>query len=129
MLYEVITFYKGSDKYYLPAFSVTSAYSDMARIKTATTAHAFKAKDILPKTHIVKNNPPLYGFTLSGDDSLPNVSCYSSNQGALDVEQLGPRIEVRYAEPLPVDAAERVNCTSYKNGHWYWFGNIFYVAK
>jgi len=115
--------------YYIPRFSLNEKYGSIDRFRLIINALPLPVKEITPVDPMIKkNNPPDFGFTVS--PFLPNlnrVSCFSSNEGRLRVEQLGPRIEVRMAKKFP-KGRTRINCTLPGPGkRWHWLGRLFVV--
>lgn len=118
-----------SDSFYLPRFALNETYGELDRFRMAVRALPLPAVDITPVDPLVGVNPPAFGFTLA-DATLPNgVACYGSfvNGGAVTVDRVGPRVEVRMSKPLP-KGRSRLNCTLPSlDGRWRWFGWQFYV--
>ena len=121
----------GEDLYGLPRFSMSEAYGDIARFRTAAGAQPVPTNDMEPvDSKITTNNPPSFGFTV--DDSvtgLERLACYSSREGRLSLELIGPRVEVRMSDPLPAGRT-RINCTMPgDDGRWRWLGRMLTVAE
>jgi len=127
--------------FYLPRFSLNEEYGDIDRFRLAANSIALKVEDVTPGDPLVDaddENPPAFGFTVTGDKtltgSLNQLSCFSSHEGKLDVSRLGgesgqTRIEIRMQKPLP-NGRTRLNCTlPAGNGRWYWFGHQFYTNQ
>lgn len=109
--------------YYLPRFAASSSYGDMERFRLAIRSRPLPAEDITPADPLLKVNPPAFGFTLAEDvPGIDGLSCFSSHQGQLRVERLGPRVEIRMSKPIPPGRG-RINCTvATLEGRWRWFG-------
>ncbi len=119
-----------SDPFYLPRFALNEQYGDPARFRLVSGAQAIPVSDLTPADPTLARNPPLFGFTVGGGiEDLSRLACYASGQGKVTVERLGPRIEVRMAEPFPAGRA-RINCTMpAADGRWRWLGMQYYVPK
>ena len=109
--------------YYLPRFAASSSYGDMDRFRLAIRSRPLPAEDITPADPLLKVNPPAFGFTLAEDvPGIDGLTCFSSHQGQLRVERLGPRVEIRMSKPIPPGRG-RINCTvASLEGRWRWFG-------
>ena len=120
----------GSDIFGLPRFAMNEDYGDIARLKTAAGALPIPVTDFTPTDTLVApaDNPPAIGFTLPDDLARADqLACFSNHEGKLQVEHLGPRIEVRMATPLP-QGRTRLNCTMpASEGRWRWLGRLLYV--
>ncbi|MCW8914266.1 MAG: polysaccharide deacetylase family protein [Magnetovibrio sp.] len=121
----------GDNIYGLPRFAMNEHYGDVARLKTAAASLPITASDITPTDTVVTNdnNPPAVGFTLDdeGMKRSDQLACFSNHEGKLQVERLGPRIEVRMKQVLP-EGRTRLNCTMPAGqGRWHWFGKLLYV--
>lgn len=132
---------KSPDMFYLPRFSLNENYGDIKRFKLAANALALNTSDLSPSNPMINkgnDNPPAFGFTITGDVSLTNrlgqLQCYSSHEGNLGVTTLGgengqTRIEIRMKKQLPTGRT-RLNCTLPTNeGRWYWFGRQFLLEN
>ena len=132
---------KTPDLFYLPRFALNEKYGDIERFRLAANALALKVDDVTPNDPLVDkdaDNPPVYGFTITGDEaltkSLNRLACFTSHEGKLDVSRLGgesgqTRIEVRMQKPLP-NGRTRLNCTlPAGKGRWYWYGSQFYTRQ
>ncbi|MDO8607130.1 MAG: polysaccharide deacetylase family protein [Phaeospirillum sp.] len=117
-----------ADPYFLPRFAATSAYGEPERFRLAIRSLPLPAEDITPDDPAIKVNPPAFGFTLAEDvPGIDGLACFSSHQGQLRVERLGPRVEVRMSKPFP-SGRGRINCTvATLEGRWRWFGWQFIV--
>ncbi|MGE5504254.1 MAG: polysaccharide deacetylase family protein [Actinomycetota bacterium] len=120
--------FAGADRFFLPRFTMNETYGEMDRFRMAVRALPLPVVDVTPADPTVRTNPPLFGFTLARDiEGIDALSCFSSHEGRVKVERLGPRIEVRMARPLPAGRA-RLNCTvPTLEGRWRWFGWQFSV--
>ena len=108
----------------LPRYPLVANFSDLARFRTVVDSLPLPVTDIVPINPLIKENPPLLGFTISADlGPLHQLACYLARSGKLNLEQLGPnRIEVRFLKPLE-KGRSRINCTlPGPGGRWRWFG-------
>ena len=119
-----------SDRYYMPRFALNESFGDSKRFKLVVNALPVPHSDLTPLNPTLTQNPPLFGFTLSDDgNSLRGLTCYSGDQGKLQMQRLGPRIEVRLAHNFSPGRA-RINCTALgSDGRWRWLGMLYYVPK
>lgn len=120
----------GSPLFYLPRFAMNEAYGSLDRFKLAVNALPLRVADLVPNDPSVSGrNPPNIGMTVTWPTSgLDRIKCYSSHTDTLDVQRLGPRLEVRTAEPMP-KGRTRLNCTMPAGeGRWHWFGWQYYVG-
>jgi peptidoglycan/xylan/chitin deacetylase (PgdA/CDA1 family) len=117
-----------ADPYYLPRFAAAGSYGDAERVRVAMRAVALPAIDITPADPVVRVNPPAFGFTLAEEVAgIDGLACFSSHQGQVRIERLGPRVEVRMAKPM-APGRVRLNCTvTTLEGRWRWFGWQFVV--
>ncbi|MBL6931496.1 MAG: polysaccharide deacetylase family protein [Rhodospirillales bacterium] len=132
---------KTPDMFYLPRFALNERYGDIDRFRLAANAVALNVEDVTPSDPLIDagdENPPAFGFTISGDqalsESLNMLACFTSHEGKLEVSRLGgesgqTRIEVRMKKRLP-NGRTRLNCTlPAGKGRWYWFGSQFYTRQ
>ena len=119
-----------SDRFYMPRFALNENFGDTKRFKLVANALPVPHTDLTPQNPTLTRNPPLFGFTLSDDGStLRGLTCYSGDQGKLQMQRLGPRIEVRLAHNFSPGRA-RINCTAQgPDGRWRWLGMLYYVPK
>jgi poly-beta-1,6-N-acetyl-D-glucosamine N-deacetylase len=120
-----------TDLNYIPRFALNENYGDLNRLRLVLNALPLPAQDITPSDPlIVKNNPPDFGFTVAASiKNLHRMSCFSSSEGRVRVERLGPRIEVRMTHAFP-KGRTRINCTLPGPGNrWHWFGTLFVVPN
>ncbi len=117
-----------ADPYFLPRFAASSAYGEPERFRLAVRSLPLPAEDITPSDPAITVNPPAFGFTLAEEvPGIDGLTCFSSHQGQLRVERLGPRVEVRMSKPIPPGRG-RLNCTvASLEGRWRWFGWQFIV--
>ena len=110
----------------LPRFAFNENYGTIDRLKLALDGKPLRVKDITPQDMVLKENPPLYGFTV--DKSLTPIKqlrCFSGEFGKLNVEILGPRAEIRLPGVMN-GPRSRINCTMpAENGRWRWYGRQF----
>ena len=128
---------KTPDMFYLPRFALNENYGDIKRFKLAAEAQALNTGDLSPSDPLIDtkdDNPPAFGFTISGDADLTRnlnkLECYASHEGRLSLTTLGggngqTRIEIRMKKKLP-KGRTRLNCTlPTEEDRWYWFGHQF----
>jgi len=119
-----------SDRHYMPRFALNENFGDLRRFKLVANALPVPYTELSPPNPTLTKNPPLFGFTLAnGADRLHGLTCYSGKQGKLQMERLGPRVEVRMARNFEPGRA-RINCTAPgPDGRWHWLGMLYYVPK
>lgn len=123
-----------ADVFALPRFPMNETYGDMERFRLAVNSLPLPASEVTPADNRLDpaENPPLYGFTVTGKaaQGLAALSCYASGRGRLEVHHIaGTRVEVRPRRPFPPGRA-RINCTMPgPEGRWRWFGRQFYVPE
>ena len=119
-----------SDRYYMPRFALNENFGDIRRFKLVANALPVPHTDLSPLDPTLTQNPPLFGFTLTSEAGpLRGLTCYSGDQGKLQMERLGPRVEVRLARTFSAGRA-RINCTAPgPDGRWRWLGMLYYVPK
>ena len=114
------------DFFELPRFAFNEDYDALSRLRLAINGLPLKIKELTPDDMVLKENPPIYGFTL--DEEMGPVSqlrCFASNHGKLEVSLLGLRAEVRLPGPLPSPRG-RINCTMPAGKErWRWYGRQF----
>jgi peptidoglycan/xylan/chitin deacetylase (PgdA/CDA1 family) len=110
----------------LPRFAMNEQYGNRERLELAINGLPLKVSEIVPADVVLRENPPLYGFTLAPDmDQGRQLRCFNSKYGKLDVAIIGRRAEIRMPGPL-VGKRARVNCTMPgPNNRWRWFGRQF----
>lgn len=117
-----------AEPFFLPRFAMNESYGELERFRLAVRALPLPAVDITPADPTLTYNPPAFGFTLA--EEVPGIgalACFSSHEGRLKVEHLGPRIEVRMNRAIPPGRG-RLNCTvPTLEGRWRWFGWQFFV--
>lgn len=121
--------HRSADRFYLPRFPMSEKFGDIDRFRLIASALPLPVADLTPSDPMLRDNPPLFGFTLAADIERRNgLSCFASGQGRVHLEWLGPRAEVRLEEPFPAGRA-RINCTvPAGEGRWRWLGMQYYVA-
>ena len=82
----------------LPRYPLVANFADLTRFRTIIDSLPLPITDIVPTDPLLRENPPLLGFTTSASlGSLEQLACYLAGFGRLSLEQLGPnRIEVRF---------------------------------
>ncbi len=117
----------GGPRYFLPRFGLNEAFADPDRFRLAVRALPLPVTDITPADPRITNNPPAFGFTVTDEAAANGLACYSSSEGPLILERLGPRVEIRARHPFPAGRV-RLNCTTPSlDGRWRWFGWQFSV--
>ena len=119
-----------SDRFYMPRFALNENFGDIRRFKLVANALPVPYTDLSPLNPTLTQNPPLFGFTLTKEAGpLRGLTCYAGDQGKLQMERLGPRVEVRLARNFSAGRA-RINCTAPgPDGRWRWLGMLYYVPK
>jgi hypothetical protein len=112
-----------ADPFFLPRFSINEVYGEPERFRLAAGTLPLPALDVTPADPLLTDNPPAFGFTLAEDvPGIVGLACFTSHQGQVKVERLGPRVEVRMSKPIPAGRG-RLNCTvPTLEGRWRWFG-------
>ena len=119
-----------SDFLALPRFTMTDNFGDFERFQLTANALPLPVTDITPDEMILKQNPPMIGFTITPELSdLSRLSCCISGQGKAPVTRLGGgRIELRLSEKFD-ERRTRINCTMPDTTvipgqaqSWRWFG-------
>lgn len=121
-----------SDLLALPRFMMTDLVGDIDRFKQTASALPLPVTDVSPEDPVLKNNPPMIGFTVQSDiKSLAKLSCFVSSQGKIDIKRVGNRVELRPAKPF-ADRRTRINCTlpddtviPGEDTHWRWLGLMY----
>ena len=124
---------KVDQDFYLPRFALNEQYSADDRVRLALKSLPMPASDWLPINMLLGQagdallpNPPLFGFSFTGDPKLQKqVSCYASGGLSFARQDIGRRIELRFQEPFPIGRT-RINCTLLgANKRWHWLGFLF----
>jgi peptidoglycan/xylan/chitin deacetylase (PgdA/CDA1 family) len=121
---------------YLPRFSLNEKFGGMTRFRILANALSIPVRDMTPNDPLITvYNPPAIGFTVRGQLASPKadlsrLSCFLNHDGqGTKSSILGPRIEIRSQEPMPIGRT-RLNCTMpTKQGRWRWFGHQFIRIK
>ncbi len=119
--------YSGSDFFNLPRFAMNEKYGGIGRFRLVANALSLPVSDQLPTDMVLATGNPLVGFTVDEKiQRLDRLACFSSAGSKTTVENLGGRrIEVRFAEQLPLGRS-RLNCTlPGPDGRWRWLGIMF----
>lgn len=124
------------DFHYLPRFGLNEKFGGEDRFRLIVNALSLPVGDFTPNEPLIStDNPPAIGFTIKGDlqqlqSGLKQMSCFLSHEGQhAQVVLLGPRVEIRARQPLPLGRT-RLNCTMpSKQGRWHWFGHQFIRLK
>jgi peptidoglycan/xylan/chitin deacetylase (PgdA/CDA1 family) len=126
-----------SDFMALPRFVMNDLTGDIDRFRQTAGALPLPVSDISPESPVLKQNPPMIGFTVSSEiASLSGLSCFASGQGKIDIRRVaGNRIELRPEKPF-TERRTRVNCTlpdhsvaTDEDPHWRWLGLLFIDAE
>lgn len=120
-----------SDLLALPRFQMNDLNGDLDRFRQTARALPLPVSDLAPDDPVLRDNPPMIGFTVSADiKNLDGLSCFVSGQGKVDTRKIGQRIELRPAAPF-ANRRTRVNCTlpvavaPGEEPRWRWLGMIF----
>ncbi len=121
----------GEGAYSIPRFPINEQYGDLNRFQLITNARALPASNIIPADTLIDsgNNPPAYGFSVTGVRGLSAMNCFPSHMSeAARLEIIdNTRIEVRFSDPFP-KGRNRINCTMPgPDRRWYWLGKFFYA--
>jgi poly-beta-1,6-N-acetyl-D-glucosamine N-deacetylase len=125
-----------SDFLALPRFTMTDNYGDLERFQITAGALPLPVTDLIPDDMIIKDNPPLIGFTVTPDlRNISKLSCFVSGVGKSEVTRPGGnRVEIRLTAPLD-DRRTRINCTMPddtvipgERQAWRWFGMMLIAA-
>lgn len=102
----------GSDFAALPRFTMTDLYGDSDRFRLTANALPLPVSDVTPEDTLLKQNPPMIGFTLPSElQDLSKLSCFISGMGKIGIHHLPHnRIEIRPEEPF-YEGRTRINCT------------------
>jgi peptidoglycan/xylan/chitin deacetylase (PgdA/CDA1 family) len=116
-----------AERRFLPRFPLTKSFGDVDRFRTAANSVPLRLSDITPADPLVKANPPAFGFTLDDEQAAAGLTCFTGHDGKARLEQLGPRMEVRMARPIPAGRG-RLSCIAPAlDGRSRWFGWMFAV--
>ena len=118
-----------TDFKYIPRFALNETYGNIDRLRLILNTLPIPVAEITPANPFIKNqNPPDFGFTVNlSIKNLNRLSCFSSNEGRLNVQRIGHRIELRMNRPFP-KGRTRINCTMPgPNNRWRWLGRLFVV--
>ncbi|MBO6785132.1 MAG: polysaccharide deacetylase family protein, partial [Alphaproteobacteria bacterium] len=119
-----------SDPYYMPRFALNEAFGSMDRFRLVANVLPIAYSDLSPPDPTLAENPPRFGFTRTDmSEQLNGLACYAADQGKVNVEVIGPRVEVRMNGPFPTGRA-RINCTALgSDNRWRWLGTLYYVPR
>ena len=122
-----------SDMLALPRFIMNDLVGDIDRFKQTASALPLPVTDVSPEDPVLKNNPPMIGFTVLPEiKSLSKLACFISSQGKIKVNRVaGNRVELRPEQPF-TDRRTRINCTlpddleiPGEDTHWRWLGLVY----
>ena len=110
----------------LPRFAMNESYGSLDRLIEAVNTLPLVVNDIHPKSPVITDNPPSYGFTLGKEyPQINQLQCFISGIGEANVTIIGKRVEVRTDKKF-YRPRHRINCTMPgSNGRWHWFGRQF----
>ncbi len=110
----------------LPRFAMNESYGSLDRLIEAANTLPLVVNDIHPKSPVITDNPPSYGFTLGKEyPQINQLQCFISGIGEANVTIIGKRVEVRTDKKF-YRPRHRINCTMPgSNGRWHWFGRQF----
>ena len=125
-----------SDFMALPRFTMTDSFGDLERFQLTASALPLPVTDVIPDDTLIKDNPPIIGFTVAPDIKTPKLSCFISGVGKAELTRPGGgRIEIRLKDPLD-DRRTRVNCTMPDDTvipgqpqSWRWFGMLLIAPE
>lgn len=119
-----------ADPWYLPRFALNEAFGEIDRFRLVVNTLPIPFSDMTPPDPLLTANPPPFGFTLQSPDMpLNGLACYAVNQGKVQIDRLGPRIEIRMEQKFEPGRG-RINCTApTADGRWRWLGMQYYVPK
>lgn len=121
--------HSGSDFMALPRFMMTENFGNFDRFQLTANALPLPVTDVIPADTIVKENPPMIGFTVSAEISdISKLSCFMTSIGKIKLHRpVGSRVEIRLDSPL--EGRTRLNCTlpdqpplAGQVPVWRWFG-------
>lgn len=120
------------DVFYMPRFGLNEKFGGIDRFRLIINALSLPVTDFTPADPLIADdNPPAIGFTVRAQPgrqqpNLDRLSCFLSHEGQrAEIALLGPRVEIRSRQPLPVGRT-RLNCTlPAGEGRWRWFGHQF----
>ncbi|MBS28271.1 MAG: chitin deacetylase [Alphaproteobacteria bacterium] len=118
------------DLYYLPRFALNENFGDMERFRLVVNSLPIPYSDMTPINPTLAENPPIFGFTRAPDaEQINGLACYAADQGQVQVDVIGPRVEVRMDRAFSNGWA-RINCTGLgRDGRWRWLGMLYYVPR
>jgi peptidoglycan/xylan/chitin deacetylase (PgdA/CDA1 family) len=118
-----------SDFLALPRFTMTDDFGGLDRFQLTARALPLPVTDVIPESMVIKDNPPMIGFTVTPDiPDISKLSCFISDVGKTTLARPGGgRVEIRLKEPLD-ERRTRVNCTMPDPAShppaWRWFGML-----
>lgn len=118
------------DPFYMPRFALNENFGDMERFRLVVNSLPIPYDEMTPANPTLTENPPLFGFTRAPDaERINGLACYAADQGQVQVDIIGPRVEVRMNRAFPSGRA-RINCTRLgRDGRWRWLGMLYYVPR
>ena len=117
----------GLPRFYLPRFPINEDFGAPDLVADRMAALPLPVGDITPESPALAPgdpNPPHFGFTVTDPAlALDRLACFRSDMGPVGtMERLGPRVELRFAQPFAAGRT-RINCTlPAADGGWRWFG-------
>lgn len=137
LTYHAGVAHEKSDMLALPRFIMNDLVGDIERFKQTASALPLPVSDISPEDPVLKNNPPMIGFTVTPEiKSLGKLACFVSSQGKIKINRVaGNRVELRPETPFS-DRRTRINCTlpddleiPGEDTHWRWLGFVYVDAE
>ncbi len=124
--------YDRADRLALPRFVLNDLSGDLDRFRQTAAALPLPVTDAVPEDPVLRDNPPLIGFTVSPNiRSLSGLACFVSGQGKVATTSIaGQRVELRPARPFNARRT-RLNCTlpvetaPGEEPRWRWLGFIY----
>ena len=127
-----------SDIFTLPRFAINEKYgvvNDQFKIKM--NSRHLPVYDYHPKNKsvCVEQKVDKIYFSTSQDINIDNMRCYASRGNKASVHISNGLVTVSLEKPLgfglsnPKDIRERLNCTVYYKGRYFWYGREFTILK
>ena len=127
-----------SDLFSLPRFAMNDNYGQVnALLKVKLNSLHLPIYDYHPKNQAVcveEKIDKMY-FSTSPDIDLKNIRCYPNrgNQATQDISKGLVTVSLQktlgFGLENPVDVRERVNCTAYYKGRYFWYGREFTILE
>ena len=127
-----------SNLFALPRFAINEKYGVVDELfKIKVNSRHLPVYDYHPKnkTICVEEKVKKVYFSTSPDIDLQNMRCYVSRGNEASVNVSKGLVTVSLSHPLgfglsnPNDIRERLNCTAYYKGRYFWYGREFTILK